>query len=213
MKNTTLEFAWPTTIDTIIKTEWQMFVEVNASTGILVACQLDPQTFEIMRAAQFAAWSEAAAQSYLRDLEAARSMGRNLVKEKYVFMMLIDNPSQRDRLRPYLTMPSEMTEKLALIILTQMLEQTAVLHKRFPGFASKGRPLNNDYASPGNVSIRTYQLGELLTFSQETLETLLGHIQTLTDTGYSFVEQILEEEVQRMGFNSLVEAEAAIHAQ
>jgi hypothetical protein len=78
-------------IDKIISIEWEMFTSVNEGQA-RASCQDDRRTFEGMRAAQFHAWQASAVESYLEDLGAAESAGRNLVEEKYIHMMKTTEP-------------------------------------------------------------------------------------------------------------------------
>ena len=73
-------------VEQIILKEWKMFDAVN-NVGGRASCQDDYRTFHIMRGSQFSAWNEKTLQSYHNDLEKAGEDGRNLVSEKYGFMM------------------------------------------------------------------------------------------------------------------------------
>lgn len=73
-------------IDLVIDKEWKMFDRVQNEGG-RASCQNDPATFRIMRASQFMTWPEDLLRSYLADLEHAERAGRNLLTEKYAFMM------------------------------------------------------------------------------------------------------------------------------
>ena len=73
-------------IENIVDREWSMFDRVRNEGG-RASCQNDPATFRIMRTSQFMTWPEDLLRSYLADLEAADRVGRNLLTEKYAFMM------------------------------------------------------------------------------------------------------------------------------
>lgn len=87
----------------IVELEWAMFGKVQ-NRGGRAACQDDAQTFSIMRTSQLAAWTEEMRQSYLDDLRAAQSAGRNPLAEKYGYMMARTCPAEyeqiKDRLPP-----------------------------------------------------------------------------------------------------------------
>ncbi len=72
--------------ENLIQMEWQQFYQVHNEGG-RASCQEDPKTFAIMRRSQFTAWPEALVDSYTADLEAAEEVGRNLLTEKYAWMM------------------------------------------------------------------------------------------------------------------------------
>ena len=73
-------------IQQILALEWPMFQQVRNRHG-RAACQDDERTFTIMRLSQFAAWDEATLTSYYQDLLATKKDGRNIMTEKYGYMM------------------------------------------------------------------------------------------------------------------------------
>ena len=193
-------------IDSIISLEWDMFTCVNEGEDP-ASCQEDYTTFQGMRNAQFIAWSADAAESYLSDLEIAKNEARNLAEAKYIHMMKTTEPSKYDALISRVKMPSPSAEELAREVSDFLLEQTRVLFEDYPYVSSQGRPLYStfDYAA---VSVETYQLGELLTFSEKTLEALKAHIIALQEKGVSLARVILENSVSFYGYKSLDAAEA-----
>ena len=194
----------------IIELEWEMFIAVNEG-GERASCQEDPVTFEGMRAAQFNAWSDDAACSYLSDLETAKNDGRNLIEEKYIHMSKTTEPRRYEQLLKRVTLPSEEAAVLAHEISDMMLEQTRVLFEDYPYVAGQGRPLNSslDYAG---TSVETYQLSELLTYSAGTLAKLKEHVRALESNDTSLAMMILENTVKFYGYASLDSAEAATRA-
>ena len=73
-------------LEAIIQLEWNMFQKVR-NTGGRAGCQDDWETFYIMRKSQFTSWKKELLLSYERDLLDGESAGRNLVMEKYAYMM------------------------------------------------------------------------------------------------------------------------------
>jgi hypothetical protein len=198
-------------IDNIIIFEWDMFQAVNEG-GPRADCQDDRRTFEGMRQAQFLAWNEDALQSYFDDLANAVLDGRNLVTEKYVHMMKFSSPAQYERLAVMLPVPDEEQKQLAREISDKLLEQTVVLHQAYPYVSGSGRPLRSVSDLSGVTSIETYQLGELLTYSGNTLACLKAHLLALEGKGRSLASEILENTVKFYGYTSLEKAEAATKA-
>lgn len=194
------------TILKIILIEWEMFTAVNAG-GPRASCQDDQTTFEGMRKAQFKAWPEAARKAYLKDLEGAVSAGRNLVNEKYILMMKYSEPENYEKLAPTIPTPDDTQMSLAKEISDEMLNETIELNRDFPYVSDAGRPLYSSYDVTGVTSIETYQLGELLTYSESTLRLLKDHILKLHAEGKHFAREILENTVKFYGFESLEAAE------
>lgn len=198
------------TIRTIIEKEWVMFHTVNGDER--VSCQDDQETFAAMRNAQYSVWSEETLQSYLRDLERAEAQGRNLAREKYIRMMKNTDPVGYQAF--LCELPEVSEEKAALVaeIWSHMLAQTERLRERYPTIALGGRPLHaaEEAAWP---SIESYQKGELLTYSKETLALYLKHLVAMEEAGTDLVYQIQENSVTCMGYANMDEAERALERQ
>jgi hypothetical protein len=195
-------------IDKIVQIEWNMFNAVNEG-GPRASCQDDRVTFDGMRRAQFFAWSLDVCVSYLEDLDSAVKQGRNLINEKYIHMMRNSSPNQYEKLIQMIPAPAAVQIQLAQEISKMMLAQTAKLRESFPFVAGSGRPFLSEEDISGITSIETYQLGELLTYSTETLTLLKHHIIALEQMGQSLSKNILENTVRFYGYETLGSAEAA----
>lgn len=195
-------------VDKIVSLEWDMFQAVNAG-GPRAGCQDDRLTFEGMRRGQFEAWSENLCESYLDDLLNAVLDERNLVTEKYIHMMRYSSPLQYDALKKMLKIPDEETVRLSQEISDKLLEQTIDLFEAYPYVSGSGRPLRSISDFSGVTSIETYQLGELLTYSNKTLSTLNEHLLSLERDGKALARMILENSVKHYGYKSLEDAEAS----
>lgn len=196
------------TVDKIVSREWRMFGAVNEG-GERADCQDNAVTFDGMRRGQFDAWSQEAAESYLGDLEAAEESGRNLVAEKYIYMMRTTEPSKYERLSAQMPQPSAEARGLAEKLTGKLLEQTRKLFDDYPYVTGAGRPLYSTQDFGGVTSIETYQLGELLTYSERTLGALLRHVTAMESAGASFARAVLANSATFYGYKSLEEAEAA----
>lgn len=198
-----------TIIDQIIAIEWRMFHSVNEGQE-KAGCQEDPATFSLMRRSQFDAWSEDACRSYLQDLTAAEASGRNLPEEKYIHMMARCTPEAYGPLAGRLPAVTAAHRLLAQAVNTRLMDQAAALRKTWPFLDRIGRPLYAAGDSPADTSIETYQLGELLTYSQRTLGLLLSHIESQAAQGISLAETIQLNCLRRMGFRSFADASALV---
>ena len=194
-------------IEKIVSLEWDMFTAVNEGEA-RASCQEDQFTFNGMRKAQFSEWSLPLAAAYLEDLETAQSNGRNLVEEKYIHMMKTTEPMRYNALLERVLLPSDETRALAQEVSDMLLEQTRLLFESYPYVSGQGRPLYSTFDYAG-VSVETYQLGELLTYSSNTLAELKKHITTLENAGESLARRILEKTVKFYGYESLETAETA----
>jgi hypothetical protein len=207
-------YASRETVDAIVGLEWEMFQAVNEQKGVRASCQDDHPSFVGMRRSQFEAWSQEAAVSYLNDLNEAAASGRNLLAEKYIFMMIMDSPGIDKAYFRSVCMPDKRAFSLAEAILELLMKQTRLLRERYPCLGRRGRPFLRDGIDEAerakDVSIQTYQMGELLTYSGATLEALLLHSTSLESGGTSIVEMILLNEMRFFGYQSLAEAEEAV---
>lgn len=190
----------------IADAEWEMFQATHQKGG-RASCQDDWDTFYRMRLAQFNAWSDEAAESYLEDLRAAGNQGRNLIAEKYLHMMEQTYPAEYEAQKHFLPFLSREKRALANEICDEMIAQTIPLHQVFPHVSETGRPLFCSEDRPGVTSIQTYQLGELLTYSEKTLQLLKKHLFALKAEGRSLAEEVMSRSVCSYGFSSLGEAE------
>lgn len=193
-------------IGRMIALEWEMFQKVNEGEP-LEACQLMPETFYGMRKGQFMAWSQEVRDSYYRDLVAAKEEGRNLVAEKYIYMMEHIDVTGYAYFSKNIIMPDEQKRIRAKRINHLLLQQTITLFNDYPLLSRSARPLYSTEDSEENTSIETYQLGELMTYSHETLIALEKYIQHLEQEGVSLARLILENSVRYYGFSDLDQAE------
>ena len=191
----------------IIDLEWNMFSSVNEG-GAKASCQEDRETFDGMRRAQYEAWSDKAVQEFLNDISAAAGKNRNLASEKYIHMMKSTFPALYERLIADIPPVSQAAAELAQAISDKMVEQTERLFKEYPYISGSGRPLRSNQDCGEETSIETYQLGELYTYSVETLTALKAHILELEENGEALAKIILENTVKFYGYASLEKAES-----
>ncbi len=97
----------------IISEEYRMFSNVQ-NIGGRASCQDDFDTFYIMRSAQHSIFGLHTLESYFNDIREAQMEGRNLIAEKYSWMMEETDPAWfAEKLKPYLPKASERKMLLA----------------------------------------------------------------------------------------------------
>ena len=69
-------------LDQIVLHEWDMFQEINPTAG-----EEQFPSFKVTRSSQLAGWPTAVVLNYLQDVSYAVEAGRNLIMEKYAYMM------------------------------------------------------------------------------------------------------------------------------
>ena len=141
----------------IVSAEWTMFDKVH-NCGGRACCQDDWGTFEIMRGSQMEAWPEDLLNSYLKDLREAAAEERNLLCEKYAYMMERTYPEEYEAMRNRLPVPS--LEKIWLTewicdAMTVWQEETAVCYGPASAFAYRlggSFPLLSEWVVPDSTS-------------------------------------------------------------
>lgn len=192
----------------ILNREWNLFQQVQ-NVGGRASCQEDERTFRIMRAAQFEAWNEAMLASYRQDLIQAEEAGRNPLSEKYGYMMRSTHPQEYEQIQDLLPPVSPEKERLVEEILAIEISQTAKFRAMYPNLGRRGRPLTTAEDHDAVTSVETYTRGELTTYSEQTLELYLNHLQKLEQNKVLFPMIVMKATVRANGYFSLDEAEKA----
>lgn len=175
----------------IISKEWAMFSAVE-NIGGKASCQEDFPTFLIMRLSQFLAWDVRTLCSYYADLEAASESSVNLMTLKYAYMMALTHPEEYADISAALPLHTLRKRLLVNRLLALELKNLAKLELDYPELALLGRPLLQKQASKGTTSIEAYTFGELLTYSELTLESLKVHLHRLAQEGKNYNKVVLE---------------------
>ena len=194
------------TIGTIVGIEWEMMDKVQ-NCGGRAHCQDDWETFRLMRTSQMRAWNQPMLDSYLDDLRSAQTEGRNLLCEKYAYMMERTNPAEYAALRGFLPVPSLEKEWLADWICREHVRWQEELAAQYPVLASRGRDISRSADRQHAASFETYLRGALLTYSVETLRLYAAYVEKLQKAGRNMNRMILEDTIGRCGYPSLEAAE------
>ena len=181
-------------IESIIQMEWEFFDKVENEGG-RASCQDNWETFSKMRRSQYMAWPEPLIESWKSDLVRANEEGRNPLTEKYGYMMCV-SPKKIDTARR---------------IVDRLIPQNETFRAKYPRVSGRGRPLRtSEEPAAGWTSIETYELGELWTYSQKTLELFEANLDAFEKEGKSYPETVVENGLKLRGFKSLEEAEAIL---
>ena len=162
----------------IVEKEWLMFQQVQGVNG-RAACQDDWTTFLIMRLSQFEGWDTDVLESYFEDIVQAEAQERNLIMEKYAYMM---------------------AEKITSIYMEWEKEADI----KYPNIRRHGRPAEG-IGVDGTVSVRNYLKCELYTYSAKTLALFILSIEKNPE--YNRYLATMQKMVQAYGYSSLEEAE------
>lgn len=189
----------------IVAQEWAMFNEVQNNGG-RASCQNDPKGFEIMRSSQLKTWSEEVLVSYLNDLTTAAYMGRNMLTEKYAYMMEDTHPEEFAQIKQFLPeVPPEVQVKIDEIVDIN-LDWQQEAEEKYPNLRAKGRPLTSKEDTPYETSFETYLRGELKTYSQETILRLHAYTLACLEKHYNMAIANLQNMTAQYGYANLDEA-------
>ena len=190
----------------ITEREWDMFHKTQ-NIGGQASCQDDWETFEIMRKSQWETCSTDVLNSYLADLINAKTAGNNLLTEKYARMMEYTMPEEYDKIKDKLPKISEAKQELVENILKIYLSWRKKVNQEHPKISNAGRPLKKNDDTREVTSVETYYRGELLTYSEKTLELYYLYILDCVSDSRNLVYENLENTVKMYGYKSLGDAE------
>ena len=190
----------------LIQEEWKNFSAVSNEGG-KASCQNDPETFFIMRRCQFSMWSEELVDSWYSDLKNAENIGRNLLSEKYGWMMQRTAPKQFEKIEKFLpVIPDEDILLIDEIVKTEVLWMEEYSRK-YPFLAGGNRPVHASEDSVFVTSFETYLWGELHTYSPKTLRLYHSMINNLLKENKNMAVIIMEEMVKQYGYKDIDHAE------
>jgi len=198
-------------IQQVIDIEWEMFHSVNGDDR--TSCQNDHGTFNIMRRGQYEAWSENTVACYLEDISRAREAGRNLAREKYIWMMKSTDPAGFDKFKGELPELSAEKEELVAKLWERLLVQTERMREKYPFLALGGRVTQASEECGGWPSVETYQTSEWKTYSEKTLRSLTADFDEKEAQGIDMAFEIQKNTVLGLGYPSMDKAEEVMGKQ
>ena len=194
------------TIERIIQKEYVMLGKVN-NRGGRAACQDHFAVFRTMRASQFLVWPDFILRSYLDDLKQAEAVGRNLVFEKYAWMMMYALAEEFKKVCHVLPVFSpERRERMQETVAVQVAwaEEFAA---RYPTIGARGRPLHTEEDTPESTSVETYMRGELATYSERTEKRYHTFVLSCREQGRNLTTEVRENQARLQGWHSLEDVE------
>lgn len=192
-------------IEAIYAIELDMFENVHNSNGRAL-CQSETNTFRINRLSYLQTWPDELLASYLYDLENAKTLGFNLMSEKYARMMESTHPENYEEIKDFLPDMTDERKQLVNELTGILLDWEKEIFGRYPFLARRGRPLSAQQDSAAFTSFETYTRGELSTYSLNTLDIYCNYCHALVRQGINGSEAIYENMVRMYGCASLKEA-------
>lgn len=196
-------------IHEIIKREWDFFQNVQNIDG-RASCQDDFETFYLQRKGQFEVFNDEVRESYLQDLKDAQKIGRNLVMEKYAYMMESTDPEYFQSIQNQLPMIDSKQKELINYICEMEVQMREEFNKLYPHLASNARYTHTQEDKKDDTSFETYLRGELSTYSSHTLWLYGKMILDMLKKDKNMIILIMERTVKAYGYVSLDDAEKKI---
>lgn len=157
-------------INRIVEYEWEMFQKLTTAQKKL-ECRNNKYMFLLMRHSQWSVYPLNVQTSYLNDIHEALSENRNLLFEKYAYIMILSGHFIECEIRNILPIVKKEKEELVNKIIKHHRFWYKSVMEKLPITASTGRPIV--YDRMGEIDIYTYLKGELFTYSMNTLKNIL----------------------------------------
>ena len=193
-------------VEELVLLEWQAFDKVENEGG-RADCQDDWNTFSIMRRSQYDTWTEEMLKSYIHDFRNAGERGWNLIAEKYGRMMESTAPLKYAGIRDSFPEVPDMKRQIIEEIIKIQVAWMEDFAKAYPKAAGNARKIHTAEDTPFDTSYETYLRGELLTYSDETLDLYGRFIARLCRENKNLAEMIMTNTAHLYGYSSLQELE------
>lgn len=193
-------------VEQIVEMEWEMFQNVR-NTGGRAACQDDFETFDVMRKSQFLTWDLPLLESYWQDLQEGKAQGRNLVMEKYAYMMEATAPKEYEAIATGLPKISEEKQAMVEQIVAIQVGWREEFAEKYPHLSGQARIIHTSEDTLYDISFETYLRGELKTYSMQTLVLYGRRIVAFVQEQKNMTEEIMRYTTAFYGYKTLEDAE------
>ena len=188
-------------IEQIVEMEWEMFQNVR-NTGGRAACQDDFETFDVMRKSQFLIWDLPLLESYWQDLQEGKAQGRNLVMEKYAYMMESTAPKEYEAIATGLPKISEEKQAMVEQIVAIQVGWREEFAEKYPHLSGQARIIHTSEDTLYDISFETYLRGELKTYSMQTLVLYGRRIVAFVQEQKNMTEEIMRYTTAFYGYKT-----------
>ena len=188
-------------IEQIVEMEWEMFQNVR-NTGGRAACQDDFETFDVMRKSQFLIWDLPLLESYWQDLQEGKAQGRNLVMEKYAYMMESTAPKEYEAIATGLPKISEEKQAMVEQIVAIQVGWREEFAEKYPHLSGQARIIHTSEDTRYDISFETYLRGELKTYSMQTLVLYGRRIVAFVQEQKNMTEEIMRYTTAFYGYKT-----------
>lgn len=163
------------------------FFKSTKSIGGPASCQSQGGTFILARTGYWNLYPKEILESYLIDLKEAMKEKKNLVTLKYAYMMESTSPLEFEKIKDRLPIISQKKKNIVeSIVFINMFWEEEVKNK-YKDLGDRNRPLYSKEDTLTSVSVETYLRGELLTYSERTLELIIEFYKKCFDEKINLV--------------------------
>ena len=156
---------------------------------------------------QYLTWTKEMLIQYITDFEGVISEGRNMITEKYGYMMETTAPEEfkriKDKLPPVPERKRNLVKELTKIE-TAWMEEFA---GKYPRLSKNARVIHTTEDAGFETSSETYQRGELYSYSDKMLVMYGRFITELCKNNINLTLKIMENTVKMYGYKDLDDAE------
>lgn len=195
-----------TLAENMARLEFETFDSVQ-NIGGRAECQDNWETFRIMRVSQYFYWPADLMRAWYDYFQACAESGRNLITEKYAYMMESTDPKRFAAMRDKLPVLPEDFKKLRDAIVEIQVGWMEDFAKRYPALAAHARRIRTALDSAEETSYETYLRGELSVYPPAVLYGYGRWIVELNQKGWNLAEKTMELTVRAYGYRDLTEAE------
>lgn len=195
--------------DAVVDAEWALFDKTN-NVGGRAGCQDDWSTFSIMRRSQYYTWPADLLKTVYVDFSEAIKSGRNVISEKYGFMMESTAPDEFEKIKGMLPELSDKKKQLIEAIVEIQVAWMEEFAKEYPKLATNARVIHTSEDSLWMTSYETYLRGELSTYHDDTLELYGRFIVDTKQKGENLAKKIMNMSVFFYGYDSMSEIEGKL---
>lgn len=180
-------------IDKIANYEWDMLLATRSNQKHL-ECKNNKYMFLLMRRSQWNVYPLDIQASYLRDIHKALGERRNLMIEKYGYMMEDTAPAAYEQIKNEL--PAKTPNKIALV--TELLTYHKAWYEEAKTIVPKTVTLGRSVSADGtnDTPIDTYLKGEFFTYSEDTLQRLVAYAKAMNQIGTNLIVETYKQYIE-----------------
>lgn len=195
--------------DRIVELEFMLFDKTNNEGG-RANCQDDWGTFSLMRRSQYYTWPMELLNTILVDYSESIKNGRNVVSEKYGYMMETTAPLEYEKIKDKIPVVSDDKKAVIKAISEIQVGWMEKFAKDYPSLATNARIIHTSEDTEYNTSYETYLRGELSTYHDDTLSLYGRFVAELANKNDNLAYKIMKMTIFFYGYGSLEDAVKAI---